>query len=184
MTATLQRLITAEEFAEFPEPEPEQHDELVRGIIAYYPLPTVRHGHTSADVGYLLGKYVDQNDIGVVTMRVGVVTGRNPDTVRAADLAFWMKQRWPRCIERDDWTVVPDIAIDIRDRWDTPELTALRARDFLEAGVRLVWVVEPDSRSVMVYRPGERGIEYSETDTLDGGDVLPGFTCPVASLFE
>ena len=77
----------------------------------------------------------------------------------------------------------PDLAIEVISPDDRRELIGDKLRDYLAAGVRLVWLVDPESRTVMVYTGNTRGVEYVETDTLDGGDVLSGFTCPVADLF-
>jgi len=59
-----------------------------------------------------------------------------------------------------------------------------KVREYIASGVRLVWVVDPETKTVMVYSGSMQGVEHDETDTLDGGDVLPGFTCKVADLFE
>ena len=59
-----------------------------------------------------------------------------------------------------------------------------KIREYVTAGVRLVWLVDPETRTVLVYRGSLRGTEYDEADTLDGGDVLPEFTCQVADLFS
>ena len=80
--------------------------------------------------------------------------------------------------------MVPDLVVEVVSPNDTRREVAAKARIWLRYDVRLVWVVLPQTRSVDVYRPGHAVETLSDQDTLDGLDVLPGFTCPVSAVFD
>ena len=80
--------------------------------------------------------------------------------------------------------VVPDLVVEVVSPNDTQREVAAKARMWLRYDVRLVWVVLPQTRSVDVYRPGHAAVTLTEQDTLDGQDVLPGFTCAVSAVFD
>lgn len=73
--------------------------------------------------------------------------------------------------------------MEVRSPGDRPGRLRKKVQKYLDSGVPLVWVVDPEARTVMVYQGTNRGVEYDENDTLDGGEVLPGFTCKVAEFF-
>ena len=184
MTATLPKLLTAEEFGKLPNPADGSIDELVRGeVVIVGPCPTARHGLTCASLGCVLGEFVDASKLGHVLLRTGLVLRRNPDTVRGPDVSFFSYARLP--VVRDDWAEVPpDMVAEVIDRHETPASVSARVREFVEFGVPLIWLVDPETNVVTVYSGNMRGVEHHEADTLDGGTVLPGFTCPVADLFQ
>ena len=183
MSAVATKLITAEEFAEMPERDDGAHDELIRGkIVVIEPINKATHGLCVTAIIMSLGNYLKRKSIGRAFCRCGVVLFRDPDTVRAPDLLYYSFARMPR-IPDGYFESPPDLAIEVISPDDRRELIGDKLRDYLAAGVRLVWLVDPESHTVMVYTGNTRGVEYVETDTLDGGDVLSGFTCPVADLF-
>ena len=122
-------------------------------------------------------------NLGRVVMRAGAIFRRNPDTVRGPDLSYFSFERLPD-IPDDHPEVPPNLVVEVLERNESPPSVADRVQDFIDSGVSVVWLVEPHPRIVTVYAGSMRGIEYDETDTLDGGTVLPGFTCPVADLFQ
>jgi Uma2 family endonuclease len=104
--------------------------------------------------------------------------------VRAPDLAFVCRERLPPENQpRGFWEIAPDLVVEVVSPNDTRAEIQLKVREWIEAGVRLVWVVYPDSRTVEVIRTLLDREELTADDTLDGGDVLPGFSCAVAELF-
>jgi len=114
----------------------------------------------------------------------GYVLARDPDTVMAPDAGFIAIAHIPNGLPADDVVQrAPTLAVEVLSGWDSMEAYELRARRFLDAGTRLVWVARPDRRAVIVFAPGRDPVELGEGDVLDGEDVLPGFRLPVAEVF-
>ncbi len=185
MTTTAVKLITAEEFARMPDPADGSKQELVRGVIVTMLPPGFRHGVCHNKVAFLLTAHVLATRCGRITVETGVVTERDPDTVRGPDVAFWSVERLPM-----DQTpeVYPDVAADLVVEIQSPssrrQTTQDKIREYLDRGVRMVWIVDPEQRTVTVYRqPGEGHLFWHDV-TLTGEDVLPGFQCRVAEFFE
>ncbi len=116
---------------------------------------------------------------------VGIYTHRNPDTVRAADVAFISNERYAERKQPSGFLdVAPDLVVEIMspdDRWND---VTQKLREYFSIGVRLVWVAHPETRTVYAYRSMTDVREFGESDVLSGDEVLPGFSAPVGSLFE
>jgi Uma2 family endonuclease len=185
MTATAVKLITAAEFAAMPEPPDGSKEELVRGIVVTIPAPGFRHGLVQAAIGAILHQHTRTTRCGRVTVESGLPTELDPDTVRGPDVAFWSAERLP--LEQMP-QVYPDVAADLVVEIQSPSsrrvTTQDKIREYLNCGVRLVWIVDPDGRTVTVYRQAGEGRLLWEDATLTGEDVLPGFQCRVAEFFE
>jgi Uma2 family endonuclease len=109
----------------------------------------------------------------------------DPDKVRLPDLVFIRKERLtPELGTAGFISVPPDLVVEVLSPSDVSYEVDRRVQDYLSAGVKLVWVVHPQSRSVHVYRPGGQGVILSERDELDGEEVLPGFRLPVREIFR
>lgn len=183
MAATLTKLITAEEFAAMEDLNSSMKHELVHGEIVEMCRPNGIHGHVQVKISWLLMNAVEPKKLGWVGVESGVITERDPDTVRGPDVYFYSIRRVKRPA-KGFYEIPPDLAVEVLSPSDTKSEMRGKVREYLSSGVRLVWVVDPDSKTVMVYSGTMRGTEYDEADTLDGGDVLPGFTCKVADFFE
>ncbi|MGL6095767.1 MAG: Uma2 family endonuclease [Fimbriiglobus sp.] len=107
---------------------------------------------------------------------------RDPDTVCGPGVSFYSLARCPEP-PGDYFPIPPDLAVEVLSPSDRQSAVREKVQQYLAAGAREVWVADPETRTVMVYRGSLRGAEYDEADTLDGGDVLPGFACQVADLF-
>jgi Uma2 family endonuclease len=182
MSAIATKLITAEEFMNMPEPADGSKQDLVRGEIVTMPSPKGMHGIIQSKVDRLIGNFVDEHRLGWTVTESGVILERDPDTVRGPDVAFYSIQRQPNPPE-DYFEVPPDLAVEIRSPSDRPGRIREKIRDYVANGVRLIWVVDPADRTVTVYAGRNRGVVYDESDTLDCGDVLPGFSCQVSQFF-
>jgi Uma2 family endonuclease len=185
MATTAVKLITAEEFARMPDPSDGSKEELVRGEIIAMPAPGFRHGVCQSNVTFLLKAYERANRNGRVTVESGLQTEFDPDTVRGPDVAFWSAERLP--LDRTP-EVYPDVAADLVVEIQSPssrrQTTQDKIREYVNRGVRMVWIVDPEARTVIVYRQvGEGRLLWPEA-TLTGEDVLPGFQCRVAEFFE
>ena len=128
-------------------------------------------------------RFVKPDRRGWVVTESGTILNRDPDTVRGPDVAFYSIARHPNP-PSDYFEIPPDLAVEVLSPDDRRAAVRDKIREYVTAGVRLVWLVDPETRTVLVYRGSLRGTEYDETDTLDGGDVLPEFTCQVADLFS
>jgi Uma2 family endonuclease len=160
--------------------------ELIEGRIVKMPPPKNRHGRLENKVAFYLTRFALEHRLGqVLTGESGVYIRRNPDTVRGMDVAFVAQARWEQQTDKDGYLdIAPDLIVEILspdDRW--PAVNR-KLRDYFALGVRLVWVVDAEEQRVYVYRSLTDMREFTDTDTLTGDEVLPGFSVPVASLFE
>jgi Uma2 family endonuclease len=107
------------------------------------------------------------------------------DQVRIPDVAFTSWDRLPgrRRPGSPVPLLAPDLAVEVLSRSNTPGEMALKRQDYFTAGVRLVWEIDPEARTVVVYTSPTHAVTLGLADTLDGGLVLPGFTLPVQELF-
>jgi Uma2 family endonuclease len=101
-------------------------------------------------------------------------------------VAFVSYERWPEpVIARENaWHVVPDLAVEVVSPTNLAEEIDTKIADYFQAGVRLVWVIYPDSGRVYVYRSPTQVTVLERTDTMDGGEVLPGLQLPIERLYE
>lgn len=133
---------------------------------------------------YVLLSFVKPRDLGLVTGEAGLMR-LSPGLVRIPDVAFIS---WERLPERRFPTgsvpdVVPDLAVEVLSEGNTAGEMARKRHEYFAAGVRLVWLVDPRTRTVDVYTTPDQSTLLHEEQTLDGGTVLPGFTLPLQELF-
>jgi Uma2 family endonuclease len=126
----------------------------------------------------------------VRTNRLGRVGGADggvkleENRIRIPDVSFYRKGRLPKRSEcRAFAEVAPDLAVEVLSPSNTPAEMKLKRKHYFEAGVRLVWIVDPVKRTVDVYTSKTKYRTLTEEDTLDGGEVLPGFELPLRELF-
>ena len=133
----------------------------------------------------LLGNHVEEHDLGAVAGADG--TARIlPKLVRIPDVAFysWASLPGKEYPTRPIPDLVPDLAVEVLSEGNTPQEMEFKLRDDFRAGVRLVWFVDPETRTVQVYTSPEDSVTLTERNTLDGGDVLPGFALSIRELFD
>jgi Uma2 family endonuclease len=183
MTTTTGKLITAEEFARMPDPPDGSRQELVRGVIETMPPPGAKHGVCCARLSRRLGNFVEERNLGPITTNdTDVVLERDPDTVRGPDISFWQRERLTE-IPEGYIEVPPDLAVEVVSPRDSSSRIRKKVRHYLDSGVRLVWVLDPEACSVTCYRSLKDVSILMETERLEGGDVVPGFSCRVGDLF-
>ncbi len=182
MSAVKKHLFTADEFAALPSDG--LRLELVRGEIVAMAPAFEDHGVTAARIATLLGYHVLANDLGRMYMLTGFFIQTNPDTVLAPDMAFIATDRMPPKGPPGWVRVMPDLVAEVVSSGDRPAEIAEKARMWLDAGVKLVWVVFPTRQAIEVYQPNQATMTLSAGATLDGGNVVPGFSVPVAQVFE
>jgi len=182
MSATLQTF-TADEL--FQMPKDGFRYELVKGELRKMSPAGSEHGAIIINITVLLGQHVKSNKLGVCFgAETGFKIATDPDTVRAPDLAFISRERIPESdIPKKFWPGAPDLAVEVLSPGDSYEEVDEKVEDWLMAGTRAVWIVNPRRRIVSVYRSMNDVKRLSESDELDGGDVVPGFRCKVSEIF-
>ena len=162
--------------------------ELVKGVLWEMPPAGGRHGSIAMRIGIVLGSYVRSNELGeVFAAETGFILRRDPDTVRAPDAAFVAKERLPAGeLPPGYLEMVPDLAVEVEvvSPGDTAQEVREKVADWMRSGVRLLWAIDPATRSVTVYRSTDDFEVLSEEDTLDGGQVIPGFSADIRGLFS
>lgn len=182
MTEPQRRPLTAEDLYDLPLDD--VRAELVGGELVCEPPAGFEHGVRAAGIGYHLLRFIEDHPIGVVCgAETGFVLFRNPDTVRAPDAAFVTRERAECFVDREKYFEgAPDLAAEVVSPGDFRREVAEKIRDYLAAGTRLVWVIDPRRRTVTVHRPGADPRVLGPDDLLEGGDLLPGFALPVSRL--
>ncbi len=180
---TLKRQFTAEDLERLSSSG--QRMELVKGKVYEMAPAGGRHGYVAVNVTAPLAVHVRTNDLGYVfTAETGFIIRREPDTVRAPDVAFVSRSRM-RVDEIPDSFVslAPDLVVEVVSPGDTRREVREKVEDWLRAGVRLVWIIYPGTRTAMVYRSLDDVTNLTEDDFLDGGDVVPGFSYRIRDFF-
>ena len=182
--STQTRLLTADEFLVWPD-EPGMRQELIRGEVVTMSLSGGRHGEVASEIGCLLGNYIEDEALGEsYAAETGFIIERDPDTVRGADVAFVRTDRLAAIAKPEKHIpFAPDLAVEVIDIDDRRDEVEAKVQTWLRAGSLLVWSVDPESRTVVVYRPGAEPVTLREDQQIDAGDVIPGFRCLVADFF-
>ena len=182
MTTTLQRSTASELYAM---PDDGFRYELVRGELRRMSPAGSEHGALIFNITLLLGQHVKANNLGVCfAAETGFKIASDPDTVRAPDVAFVSRGHIPEDgIPINFWPGAPDLAVEVVSPGDTYTEVEEKVEQWLGAGARAVWVVNPKRRGVSAYRSLTDVARPSEADELDGGDVVHGFRCKVAEIF-
>jgi Uma2 family endonuclease len=176
-------LLTAEELLRLNLPN--KRTELVRGVLIVREPAGYQHGDVAARLLLEIGKYAAQHELGrVFAAATGFTLARKPDTVRAPDVAFISNTRLPDPPPRGFAETAPDLAVEVLSPDDRPGEVLENVADWLKAGARLVWVVDPIRETARVYREDGRESTLGVSDSLDGENVLPGFACPLEGIFR
>lgn len=164
---------------------PGKSTELVRGRLVVREPPGTYHGLIAAKLAYLVGAFVYPNGSGVLFGQdTGFKIESNPDTVRAPDLAFLSQERSSEIRPRGYAAVAPDLVAEILSPDDRPGEMLAKIGEWLDAGVRLVWVIDPARAEAHVHRADGSLSVIHAGGVLDGEDVLPGFRCPLSDVFD
>lgn len=181
MPSSAPDLLTAEELLAVRIPD--KRVELVRGVLVVREPPGGRHGRIAMNVAVELANYVRARDLGAVyAAATGFTLARHPDTVRAPDVAFVRRERLPAADPIGYPDLAPDLVVEVLSPGDRPGETLSKVADWLSAGTRLVWVVDPERRVARVYRQDGTEAIVAADQPLVGEDVLPGFTCPLSTI--
>ncbi|HEX7123366.1 MAG TPA: Uma2 family endonuclease [Gemmatimonadaceae bacterium] len=160
--------------------------ELVRGEPRVTPPPGASHGGTVMNLALLLGPFVKERRLGrVFADNVGYELVRLPRTVRVPDLSYVRHDRLPTDGLRPGvFTFAPDLVVEVLSPSEGASELQEKVDDYHLSGTRLIWVVDPARRTVTILADDAPARSLHEGDTLDGGRIVPGFTCLVSELFE
>jgi Uma2 family endonuclease len=176
------QLMTAEQLIKLPRGR--FRYELVRGELLTMSPAGEEHGAITANLTAELYRYVKENRLGVV---YGAETGfkleRNPDTVLAPDVSFISRDRVGQ-ISKQYREGAPDLAVEVISPNERRNRIEKKVGQWLQLGARLVWIVNPQTKSVTVYRPDGSVRVLSKSDELTGDDLIPGFTISVSDVFK
>jgi Uma2 family endonuclease len=175
---------TAEELLELPADH--MRHELVRGELTTMAPTSGEHGVRTGRITLRIGEYADKQNLGIFFgAETGFIVARNPDTVLAPDCAFVRKDRIPAGgVPRGYWPGAPDLAVEVLSPSDSASEVIAKIDEWLEAGTRLVWVVDPKKKTVTVCAPKRQPVILKEKDVVDGEEVLPGFRLEVGEIFR
>lgn len=179
--ATTTAPLTLEEFAKLPRGT-EQH-EMSAGHLITMPLPKSLHSLVVGEVIQALQKALGRSSSLYVLAETGYVLSREPLTVRGPDASVISKERIGFTNPDDYFEGAPELAIEVVSPSDSAEDLQLKIDQYLQAGAKQVWVLYPKTKHIHVFRSGTIEI-LDETRTLEGGDLLPGFSVKVADLFH
>ncbi len=182
-TVAAVELMTAEQL--FNMPDDNLRHELVKGELTTMCPAGGEDGAIIFNVTVVLGQHLKATNLGQgFGAETGFITEKDPDTVRAPDVAFVRRERIPETgITKKFWSGAPDLAVEVLSPGDTVYEVEEKVAEWLAAGASAVWVLNPKRRSVAVHDRTNKVIVLSVDDELDGSDVVPGFRCRVVDLF-
>ncbi len=179
---TKPKLITADDLLLMPKDG--NRYELIRGVLVPKMAPGHPHAIVVSRISMLIGNYADANDYGVgLAGEPGHRLERDPDTVRAPDVAWFAPGRIPEGTQGYP-EIAPDLVIEVKSPGNSNPEMAAKARMWLSYGSRMAVIADPRYSTFTVYRPNAEPVTLTEDDVFDGGDVLPGFAIPVWRFFR
>jgi Uma2 family endonuclease len=179
------RLLTAADVAALPTslPSGDVKYELHDGRLVVMPPPGARHGRRQAKFARYLQTEGEEKGHGEAFAEVGVLLRRNPDHLLGTDAAFVAANQLPARTSPEGYLLtVPALVVEVRSKNDTQPEIDTKVNDYLTAGALLVWVADPDARTVTVHQPGTAPVVLAATDTLTAPPVIPGFAVLVGDL--
>ena len=171
---------------------PGKRVELVRGQLVVREPASFSHGALSLRIGVVLTNHLtrERDQQGwtmsrgrLATADPGFTLARRPDTVRAPDVAYVSRERFAGPMPDGFPEFAPDLAVEVRSPSDRTGAVVAKVSDWLSAGTKLVWVVDPLREQVVVYRADGTVSVLALGDTLSGEEILPGFAFPLQELF-
>jgi Uma2 family endonuclease len=177
-------LVTADEL--LTKRFPEKHVELVAGIVRHMTPAGGMHGALAAELLRVVANHVHQHELGrAFIAETGFILARDPDTVRAPDVAFISTARLQSRVKPQGFIEGgPDLAVEVLSPDDSWSEISAKVAEYFRADTRAVWVVDPSTRTVTVHESEGANRRLDESQHLDGGAVLAGFSHPIRALFD
>lgn len=182
METAATRRYTLEEYSALDQPD-DGYLELARGVLVREPRPGSLHGLVQAELARVIGNYAREHG-GRVFTESGVVLQRDPPTVRGPDVAYYALGRLVESPPRPFFDALPDLVVEVLSPSDEAPAFQEKVTDYLEAGVRLVWAVDPERRTAVAYRQGAGVDVFRGDDVLEDAAVLPGLEILLVDLFR
>jgi Uma2 family endonuclease len=159
--------------------------ELIAGEVKKMSPAGWKHGLIAGRLHGWLYAYVEKHKLGAIfASETGFLLASDPDTVRAPDIAFVCRERLSAEASSEAfWPGPPDLAVEVVSPGDTVHEVDDKVKSWLDAGTRMVWVIDPKWQSVTVYRSAASVTVLTENDELSGEEVIEGFRCVVGELF-
>ena len=162
---------------------PDKRTELIEGVLVVREPAGYLHGRVAMSLTTRLALYLEDHPIGqLLATETGFTLARGPDTVRAPDVAYIRKDRLPPPETPGFPDLAPDLVVEVLSPDDRPREIQVKVGHWLAAGSLLVWVVDPRRATTHVYRADGTEEFVGPDGTLDGEEVLPGFTCPLKNI--
>jgi len=162
--------------------DPEKSYEIVNGQPEEKEMPGARHSGVCTRHSRKLGAFVEANALGEVYQEASFQIGENE---RIPDLAFISAGRIPPDGEPETkWLIVPDLAIEVVSPNDFYEKVHAKAMEYLAAGVKQVWIILPENRTITVYRSATNILAFPEESEFVSEDLFPGFRCHLGEIFR
>ena len=174
-------LMTAEQLLEMAD---SRRLELVRGELVELAPIGEEHWDIVGQLTHWIRAFVNERKLGRAGPELGCILSRNPDVVRAPDVAFISKTRLQPRRGKGFFAGAPDLAVEIISPADKAGEVQEKIHEYLASGTRLVWLVDPQSETVTAYYPSRDAHIYSGQEEVSGEDVLPGFSFRPADLFH
>ena len=159
--------------------------ELIKGKLRQMAPSGSHPGDIALRISWRLAQYVEENHLGkTYAAETGFMINTNPDTVRASDLAFVSRDRIKTIGDSQGFFPgSPDLAVEVISPNDTYTEVEEKALDWLRSGTQMVVVIDPRKQTATVYRDFDDIAILTQDQVLDGGDIVPGWTLPLAVLF-
>src|ERR1043165_2240070 len=186
--STTTRLITADELEDMPHRDEHGNDcrlELIRGELKVMSPTKPPHGIGCARIAAALINFVEANELGMAFgAETGFVVERDPDTVLGVDASFVSHEKLATVENWDKFfPFAPDLAVEVLSPSNTAKEINEKVAFYFAAGSRAVWVFNPKRSTATVYSSPSEFQTLGEQETLDGGDILPGFRLALSKLF-
>lgn len=181
------RLMTAADLAELPSefPSGPVRYELDDGVLITMSPPGVDHCFSESVIARELGNQGQLRGYGVtLSGEIGIVLRRNPDRIVGADAVFVSASRLPLRRSTEGYLeTIPDLVVEVASKNDTRAYFRRKINDYLQAGVAVVWIVDPAKRTLVEYRTGQEPVTYDESATVDLPGLIPGFQLRLSDVF-
>ena len=159
--------------------------ELIKGELRQMSPAGRKHGRIAASISRRLGQFVEENSLGeTYAAETGFIIDTDPDTVRAPDASFISRER-AEAVDEDDgfFPGPPDLAVEVISPSDSYTEVEEKALDWLRAGTLMVIVIDPKKQTATIYRDLDDICILTLNQTIEGGDVVPGWSLALSDLF-